>query len=213
MRNNKRLALLGGDLRQYTAAVDLGRRKWDVHLWGLEHSVRDPLIEYAKSCKEAVEGAFAIVLPLPASTDGVLLTCPFNTEGEHIRLNDVLTMAESSSIIVGGRIPSEFSLRAESMGIKVIDYFQREDFQIQNAYTTAEAAVSLAMNSLDKNLSQARVAITGYGRIAKHLVRLLQTLGANVTVAARKESDLAWAYSCGCGTIRLYADGRGVDKL
>ena len=57
------------------------------------------------------------------------------------------------------------------------------------------------MNSLDKNICGSNIAITGYGRIAKHLARLLQGLGAKVTIAARKSSDLAWGYSLGCSVI------------
>jgi dipicolinate synthase subunit A len=78
-----------------------------------------------------------------------------------------------------------------------------ESFEISNAYTTAEAAHSVAMNSLSVNISEASFAVTGFGRISKHLCRLLSLLGAHVTVAARKEADLAWARSLGYGALRV----------
>jgi dipicolinate synthase subunit A len=63
------------------------------------------------------------------------------------------------------------------------------------------------MNRLNRTLMGAEVVITGYGRIGKHLSHLLKSLGARVTVAARKKSDLAWAESFGCGTLDLSREG------
>lgn len=204
MKSKQKLALLGGDLRQYTAAVMLSRDSWTISIWGLDKSGRgEGSVGYCRSWEEAVSDAAGVVLPLPASTDGITLNCPFDTSDSRLRLNDLLERLEPGCVIVGGRIPTEFAATAESRGIRVRDYFHSEEFQIQNAYTTAEAALSIAMNSLDRNLCGAKIAITGYGRIAKHLVRLLKSLGAEVTVAARKDSDLAWAYSVGCDVIKL----------
>lgn len=209
MKGKKKLALLGGDLRQYTAAVILSRGTWDIHMWGLDKSGRgEDSVGFCRSWEEAVAGAVGVVLPLPASTDGVLLNCPFDSSDSQTRLSDLLTKIEAGGVIVGGKIPATFVAAAEARGIRVFDYFESEEFQIHNAYTTAEAAISIAMNSLDKNIFGARVAITGYGRISKHLVRLLKGMGAEVTVAARKDSDLAWAYSCGCSVLKIGSDAK-----
>jgi dipicolinate synthase subunit A len=48
-----------------------------------------------------------------------------------------------------------------------------------------------------------RVLVTGYGRIAKVLSGYLRALGANVTVCARKFSDLAWARLAGCSAVHI----------
>ena len=100
-------------------------------------------------------------------------------------------------------MPIKFLEEAARKGIKTVDYFDSESFQIKNAYTTAEAALNIAMNSLLKNIRGARFAVTGYGRISKQLVRLLRMLDASVTVAARKESDLTWAKLCGCEVLNI----------
>jgi dipicolinate synthase subunit A len=47
------------------------------------------------------------------------------------------------------------------------------------------------------------VLVAGYGRIAKVLSGHLTALGANVTVCARKFSDLAWARITGCGAVNI----------
>lgn len=212
MKSKQEIAMLGGDLRQYAAALRLGRNGWTLRLWGLDHS-DDPAegITLCRSCEEAMAGASAVVLPLPASTDGVFLNCPLDASERHLRLSELLEMIGVGGMIVGGRIPEPFCRAAQGHGICVRDYFESEEFQIENAYTTAEAAISIAMNSLNKNLCGAKVAITGYGRIAKHLVRLLTAIGAHVTVCARKESDLSWARSVGCATVKL--DSHSVMRL
>ena len=207
MKSKKKIALLGGDLRQYTAAVILSHGAWDIKMWGMDKSGRvEDSVGFCRSWEDAIDGVACVVRPLPASTDGVFLNCPFDSSSSPLRLADLLGKMEREGVIVGGRIPSTFATSAEAQGIRVFDYFESEEFQIHNAYTTAEAAISIAMNSLDKNISDAKIAITGYGRIAKHLVRLLKSMGVDVTVAARKDSDLAWAYSGGCSVLKIGAD-------
>ncbi len=153
--------------------------------------------------EEAVRTADAVVLPLPVSMDGIYLNSPFAPSDFRLSLKEIFSVCPCRCAIVGGRIPKEAVAYAESLGLRVFDYFDSESFQIHNAYTTAEAALSIAMNRLERNLRGSRVAITGFGRIAKHLVGILLPLGAHVTVAARKSEDLAWAASLGCEPLSL----------
>jgi dipicolinate synthase subunit A len=204
MKSKQKIALLGGDLRQYSAALQLSRGTWDVQIWGMNRTEgKEDNVEFCRSWEEAISDAVGIVLPLPATTDGIYLHCPFYTSEDRLRLYDLLDHMGARTVIVGGKIPETFRNVAESRGVHVRDYFESEEFQIENAYTTAEAAVSIAMNHLNQNLCDSQVAVTGFGRIAKHLVRLLRALNVDVTVLARKESDLCWARSYGCHAVRL----------
>ena len=212
MINQKKIAFLGGDLRQYIAAKKLAAKGRNIDVFGIARAEWDASLTLQGSLAAALNLADTVVLPLPATTDGVLLFCPSSSSETRVRLSEILDGMASGSLLVGGRIPETVTAMAEARGIRVRDYFESEEFQIQNAYTTAEAAVSIAMNSLDRTLCGARVAITGFGRISKHLVRLLLSLGARVTVAARKSQDLAWAQSLGCETLRLY-EGRPPSEL
>ncbi|MDE7244858.1 MAG: dipicolinate synthase [Oscillospiraceae bacterium] len=74
---------------------------------------------------------------------------------------------------------------------------------IANAVPTAEGALQLAMASTDYTLSGSRCLVTGYGRIGRLLSERLQALGANVTIAARKYSDFAWAAAHGFSTVQI----------
>ena len=68
-------ALLGGDMRQSAAARFLSESGIECAVWGL-----DPTSDIggAVRCDEwhsAVNGAAAVILPLPASFDGVRVNC------------------------------------------------------------------------------------------------------------------------------------------
>ena len=207
MDSNIKISMLGGDLRQLAVIDALAERYDDIKVWGLSTArPRAEGVTEAQSLQAATDGADVIVLPLPASVDGVTLNAPLAEVGERVRLSRIAERAKVGALIIGGKIPEIFSHAAEARGLVIKDYFESEDFQIKNAYTTAEAALSIAMNTLDKNIRGSRVAITGYGRIAKHLAALLMGIGARVTVAARRESDLSFAESFGCDTKRIVAD-------
>ena len=204
MKNKVKIALLGGDMRHYTTACALAAKDYEVRLWGIETAVHeDSDVIFCQECEEALDGVAAVVLPLPASTDGYRLSCPMLPEGKPICLHQLLERIPSDAYVIGGRMPQDFAVSAEGRGLRVFDYFLQEDFQIRNAYTTAEAALSIAMNHLTREVRGARIAVTGYGRIAKSLVHLLRALDAEVTVAARKDADLAWATLGGCHTLKL----------
>ena len=84
-----------------------------------------------------------------------------------------------------------------------------------NAVPTAEGAIQLAMEELPVTIDGAKCLITGYGRVGRTLSKRLVSLGAQVTVAARKFADLAWAKSTGCETLELenLADAGDFDVI
>lgn len=209
MNIQNKTVFLGGDARQHTAALKLADCGHFVSFFGgdFEKSER---INYFSSFNDAIKDARIAVLPLPASVDGVKLNAPF-LDGDQIELLRIVDALDADSLLIGGRIPEKTSQEAEKKGIKVIDYFLSESFQIKNAYTTAEAALCIAMNNLKKNIKDSRFALTGYGRIAKTLCNLLLKLGASVCVLARKESDLTWARLAGARTQKL--DSGTINSL
>ncbi len=66
-----------------------------------------------------------------------------------------------------------------------------------NAAATAEAAIQVAMERLDRTLLGMECLVLGFGRIGKLLSCRLQGLGAQVTATARKAADLAWIRAFG----------------
>lgn len=209
MNENNKIAFLGGDKRQYTAALKISEHGWESCIWGQERgSIKS--VQLADSLEEALRGAHAVVLPLPASLDGITLNClPEGSEGR-VRLDTILEALtdRDGACVIGGKLPIGFVARAREKSITCFDYFESETFQIKNAYITAEAAMSIAMDNIPKTVRGSRFAITGYGRISKQLVALLRGLCAEVTVLARKDIDLASAELSGCKTVNIGGDAR-----
>ena len=74
---------------------------------------------------------------------------------------------------------------------------------ISNAAITAEGALEIIMQEKAKSVMNMKVLVAGYGRIAKVLSGYLRALGADVTICARKFSDLAWSKIMGCSAVHI----------
>lgn len=102
-------------------------------------------------------------------------------------LATILSPLPETVTVLGGFLDSVPTGRA------CINLLEDEDYQAENAMITAYCALRLGADALPVTWNDCPVLILGWGRIGKCLSYLLQRLGANVTIAARKESDLALA--------------------
>ena len=207
MNTQNKITFLGGDARQIMAARKLLSCGYKISTFACMQTECDTF-EICETLELALKSSSILILPLPTSVDGASLNAPF-LQGDKIYFSQIMDMLDYNSpcrLVVGGKIPEGFSANLQSKNIQVIDYFKSEAFQIENAYTTSEAALSIAMNNLKRNIRGASFAVTGYGRIARTLTDILLKLGANVCVLARKESDLAWARLAGTKTKALNGD-------
>ena len=205
----KNIIFFGGDARQISAAKLLFAEGYSVFVFASAEDVGGEIGTY-ESGESALLNCDTVVLPLPVSLDNKTLNAPF-LKNEQITLGRITEAISEGKTVIGGRIPDGMEQALSDKGVRVIDYFKSEAFQIENAYTTSEAALSIAMNNLKRNIRGARFAVTGYGRIARTLTELLLKLSGNVCVLARKESDLAWARLAGASTMRLNSES--IDRL
>lgn len=90
-----------------------------------------------------------------------------------------------------------------------IDLLQDPDYLAKNAAITADCALRIAANRLPVTFQDCPILILGWGRIGKCLANLLKSLGADVTVAARKKSDRAMLRALGFGA----ADPNHLEPL
>lgn len=133
---------------------------------------------------------------VPGEATHLLLPVPsIDTEGSILGggpLAGTLCQLPRDITVIGGNLH-----HPALAGYNTWDLLKNADYLSQNAHITACCAVQLAMDRLPVILTQLPVLVIGWGRIGKCLARLLRHNGAEVTVAARKESDRAMLRSLG----------------
>lgn len=211
MSENIKIGLLGGDRRMLKSAACLSE-SYECAVWGfasvwggedekyLKNSVR--CIDY----ESAVRGSDAVILPLPASIDGIRLNSPLSDitgESEGVRLNEICEKMKKGSLLLGGLLPPLLKRFAAEHGVEVVDYYDSEELQILNSVPTAEGAIKACMEELDITVSGMRAAVVGYGRVGRTLAMRLKALGADVFCVARSKKDLSWSKCDGCIPVPL----------
>ena len=130
----------------------------------------------------------AIFVPCPDHTvTHLLLPIPsFEADGS-IKgggdLSDILSALPKTVTVIGGN-----PQRPDLAEYETVDLLEDPWYLARNANLTAYCALELALAKLPVTLEKCPVLVIGWGRIGKCLAKLLQGLGACVTVAARKES-------------------------
>ena len=130
----------------------------------------------------------AVFLPCPDHTvTHLLLPIPsFEADGT-IKgggdLTEILSRLPKTVTVIGGHLK-----RPELLEYEVLDLLEDPWYLARNAGITAHCALELALAKLPVTMEKCPVLVIGWGRIGKCLAKLLHGLGAEVTVAARKES-------------------------
>lgn len=193
MKERMLFGIIGGDMRQGKLAELLAKDGHKVHMFGLEKLPDPPNLPRAENLKEALK-ADCVILPLPVREDNGL-NMPFGAN--QCSLEELAKTLQPGQIVCAGMVPPYLALAAGEKGVRLYDYFAREELAIATAVPTAEGAIQLAMEELLITISGARVLIIGYGKLGKALAPRLSALGAHLSVAARKCSDLAWIEASG----------------
>ncbi len=142
-------------------------------------------------CQQPTDAVTHLVLPAPAfDSDGTV-----KGGGD---LEVVLQQLPAGITVAGGNL-SHPALQS----YKTVDLLQDPEYLAENAAITAHCAVKCAMNRMNTTFQDCPVLVVGWGRIGKHLARLLTAMGARVRVSARKESDRALLASLGYGTADI----------
>lgn len=193
--------IAGGDMR-FAALAEQLAEKHTVYTIGLDKSeISTDKAAAIGSVHDLPCRCDHLILPLPVSNDGITLNAPFSKET--IPLSALNGLVKDGGTVFGGRISAEAADIFRQSGIEMIDYFEREELSVLNALATAEGALKIALEEQPTILSGQRILILGMGRIARSLIRILSGFGADITVFARKYSDLAWAEVFGCSSCHI----------
>jgi hypothetical protein len=134
---------------------------------------QSPALQYARN---ALTGWGYTVSPDWKTATHLLLPVPsFDPDG-NIKGGMPLPEVDPCVTILGGNM--------DGIGGKIVDFLKDEFYLYENAAITAECALQYAPIQAGTS-----VLVIGWGRIGKHLAPLLAGMGAQVTVAVRKENS------------------------
>ena len=197
-----RFAVVGGDRRSALLAGLLLREGNRVRSFALERAELPAEIPKDSSLQACVYGADAVLLPVPAER-GPLLNAPL--AAQPLPLEELWAALWPGQLVLGGGFGAESGARALHGQLLLTDLLRRPAFVTGNAALTAEAAAGLLLRECERSLRGSRVLLLGYGRIARLLSPMLASLGAQVVIAARKETDRALAQALGCTALPFEA--------
>lgn len=150
------------------------------------------------------------VLPIPSTRDGRCL------KGSDIPIDNIAESAEEGELIVCYGLPREAAERMEAAGATVYDAGGDESFLERNAELTAECTLGVLMTSSGgRAVGDCSFGIVGYGRIGRHLARLLLFFGASVRVYTSRSEILLELAEYGVDTRMSSGDAplEGLDVL
>ncbi len=186
MKNNKFL-ILGGDSRSLYLGEFLEKQGLNVCYYAFND------VDCFTSLGKAFCESNCIILPLPFTKDKITLNTPLFDET--VAISDICTLATPEKIFFGGQLPKSFQECLQSKSVKYTDYFLLDELAVYNAVPTAEGTIGILIDKLPVTVHEMNCGIVGYGKVGKAVSKALKALGANVTVFARKEKDLADAFS------------------
>jgi dipicolinate synthase subunit A len=179
MKEYCRAWVIGGDARYRYAAQALWNSGLPVKTWGVPGLPNDALY-----LENALEGANLVLMPM----------VPFREEkltiaGETLEAAFLPKILGKDPVLMAGTFPETLEGWLQSQGVRCESLLEQETYRLKNAALTAEGAVNLAMEALDRSLYGAKALVIGWGRIGKFLAWKLKSLGAETTVAVRRSSQ------------------------
>lgn len=197
----KTFCVLGGDLRSIKLAEHLLASGHTVKIFGFDKAGFEIPIKQSDSAAEAISGADVVIGPIPCTNDNEYINAPFNEK--KICINETFKSMNKNQLFLAGRISEKIAHLAQVYNVYAMDLLEREEMAVLNSIPTSEGAIQIAMEELPITLHNSNTLILGHGRIGKILAKMLQGIGANVFVEARKYADLAWIKSYGYKPVML----------
>ena len=213
MKENTKIALIGGDQRQLVCAKGLQDDGYAVQIYAAAEGGYAPGAPRAERLEDCAAGAAAVILGTPFSRDGKWINI---SRGDcAVSFSALCELLAPDGLILGGMLTDGAAELAGRYGVRTRDYFDCEEVAVLNAVPTAEGALGAAMELLPVTLCGARTGVIGYGRIGRALAVRLRALGSRVTAVARRAEQRALCVSDGIDAVGFPEIGelKGYDVI
>ncbi|MEN6460503.1 MAG: dipicolinate synthase subunit DpsA, partial [Syntrophomonas sp.] len=192
-----KIAVLGGDDREIILVSELVKMGATVVTAGIP---RDRLCHGAFSVntvEDACKESEVVIMPLPGTNPEGLIRAVYTDEKMFLTEQAISSMASNALVLIGSARPF-LQQWAKKYNFTLLEVVEMDELAILNSIPTAEGAIQIAMEETPITIHGSNICIIGFGRIAITLARNLKSLGAQVTVVARNDGQLARAYEMGC---------------
>lgn len=203
-------AVVGGDRRQIALANLLAAEGVPVYCAGFEQSPHLLTGTASTDPLTAVLMADTVILPMPPTRDGKTLNAPLSTY--RVLLDDDFCAALRGKAVFVGIAGKLREISPGFAKLNLFDYYANESFLLRNAQATAEGALAEIIVNCPRTVCGNHILMTGCGRITRFLAPMLRNIGGDVTVAARKAKDLAWAESVGLHAVSFAKAARRAGE-
>ena len=202
MSKNLKFVVLGGDKRMRFLAEQLYQEGFEVSDLASAKEIETFLSQ--------TEDIDVIIGPVPLTKDGKSLFCNGTIE---IPLTSIGSLVIDNRHFFAGNISPFLCKQIEKQGSFFHDFMKIDTVALENAVATAEGTIAEAIAMSEKNLHKSKCLVLGYGKCAKALAQGLKCLGANVTVAARRQEQRLQAGVAGLGMLNLEAVADNCDRF
>ncbi len=197
MLTGTHVAMIGGDARQIEVMRILSELDAVVKLYGFDELQQ----QFSGVSKHDFEpDAFidvdAIILPA-VGTDSLGIVDSKFTTNELLLTREHIQKMPKHAVVYTGLAQSYLKKLCSNEDIKLVELFDRDDVAIFNSIPTAEGAIMLAIQHTDFTIHSSNCMVLGMGRTGLTMARILQALGAHVTMGVHKTEQFARAFEMG----------------
>lgn len=182
----KNILIIGGDSRQLYMADYFENNDYSVSIYGLPEKNRVNINDIKKSMKESD----IIIFPLPISKDSKTF---YSIVPMKESVDDIIQNISENHIVFGGMINKGIETKIKKKTNSVYDYFKSEDVTVRNTVPTVQGILKVIFDNVEYTVNSSKCAVFGYGRVGAITADVLKSLGAKVTVCARKKSAVSTA--------------------
>jgi len=117
-----------------------------------------------------------------------------------------------NKIIVGGLIETGIQKILDENHNKVLDLLDLNTFAIYNAIATAEGVIGMLIQKSKINIFNSNILVLGYGRCGSILSNKLKAMGGNVSVAVRRNEQVAVLATSGLEYQNYKTISKDIEK-
>lgn len=204
-------AVIYGDLRQKLLIELLANDGYNVRVLGFENKFENKNVIVYDNYQDVIKNSDIIIAPTPLTKDGKNLYTIYDYL-PNLNIEELFKSCREK-LFFGGAIAEPIKNLSKEYKISIFDLLDNEETGILNAIPTSEGAIQMAMEESDITMYDSNALVLGYGRCGKILAHMLNGIGVNVCVCARKISDITYAKAYGYNSLKYFDLAQNVSNF